>query len=124
ALRAKSTIDTITPTMTPRARLLVGTTTTTVMTMTRVSVQGSFLTVFGEMLRQSKVTIDTKIITATSAAMGIIPTMSPRATHKTIRNTPAKKVEIRVRAPDLTLIMVWPDRKTTRLNSSHVSISY
>jgi hypothetical protein len=28
--------------------------------------------------------------------------------HRTIRKTPARKVEIRVRAPFLTLIIVWP----------------
>ena len=61
------------------------------------------------MLCQSKVATETKIITATSAAIGMSDTMSPRATTRMSRKTPARKVEIRVRAPEaLTLIMVWP----------------
>src|SRR5699024_2343830 len=41
--------------------------------------------------------------------MGIIPTTSPRPTARNIRNKPATKVEILVRAPDArTLIIVWP----------------
>ncbi|MEY9212164.1 hypothetical protein ABH917_001610 [Thermobifida halotolerans] len=49
------------------------------------------------------------IITATRAAMGIWETQGPKAMHRTIRNTPARNVEKRVRAPAvLTLIMVWP----------------
>ena len=41
--------------------------------------------------------------------MGIRPTTSPSATTRTSRKTPARKVEIRLRAPEpLTLIMVWP----------------
>ena len=53
--------------------------------------------------------LDTKIITASSAAIGIIATMSPRLTDNTRMSTPAVKVEMRVRACEaLTLIIVWP----------------
>ena len=61
------------------------------------------------MLCQSKVPTETMTITATSAAIGMIATMSPSPTTRMSRNTPARKVEIRVRAPDaFTLIIVWP----------------
>jgi diamine N-acetyltransferase len=36
------------------------------------------------------------------------PTTGPRATTSTSRNAPARKVDSRVRAPDRTLIIVWP----------------
>ncbi len=65
--------------------------------------------VFGWMLCQSRVATDTMIITATSAAIGICATRSPSPTTRPSRKTPARKVEIRVRAPlTLTLIIVWP----------------
>ena len=49
------------------------------------------------------------IITATSAAIGMTATTSPRPTTRTSRNTPARNVEIRVRAPEaFTLIIVCP----------------
>ena len=49
------------------------------------------------------------IITATSAAIGMRATMSPSPTTRISRNTPARNVEMRVRAPDtFTLIIVWP----------------
>ncbi len=61
------------------------------------------------MLCQSKVPTATMIITATSAAIGISATMSPKPTTRISRKTPARKVEIRVRAPEaFTLIIVWP----------------
>ncbi len=61
------------------------------------------------MLCQSKVPTETMIITAVSAAIGMIATTSPSTTTRINRKTPARKVEIRVRAPDcFTLIMVWP----------------
>ena len=61
------------------------------------------------MLCQSKVPTETMIMTATNAAMGINATTSPRPTTSISKNTPARNVEIRVRAPEtLTLIMVWP----------------
>ncbi len=48
-------------------------------------------------------------MTATRAAIGMIATRSPSATTRTSRKTPARKVEIRVRAPEtFVLIIVWP----------------
>ena len=99
----------MTPRTTPMARLWVATVTTTVTSMTAVSDFGIRRSVEGRMLCQSKVAMETMIITATRAAIGIMPTMSPRATTRISRNAPARKVEIRVRAPEcLTLIMVCP----------------
>ena len=61
------------------------------------------------MLCQSKVATETITMIATRAAIGISATTSPRTITSTSRKAPARKVEIRVRAPDtLTLIMVWP----------------
>ena len=61
------------------------------------------------MLCQSKVPTETMIMTATRAAIGMSATTSPNPTTRMSRKTPARKVEIRVRAPDaFTLIMVWP----------------
>ena len=95
--------------MTPMARLWVATTTATVATMTRVSLLGILRRVAGWMLCQSKVPTATMTITATRAAMGMTATTSPRPTTRMSRNTPAKNVEMRVRAPEtFTLIMVWP----------------
>ncbi len=49
------------------------------------------------------------IITATSAAIGIRATTSPKPTTRTSRKLPARNVESRVRAPEaFTLIIVWP----------------
>ena len=91
------------------ARLWVATTTTTVATMTMVSLLGIRRSVAGRMLCQSKVPTETMIMTATSAAIGMTATTSPRPTTRISRKTPARKVEIRVRAPEaLTLIIVWP----------------
>lgn len=60
------------------------------------------------MLFQSTAAIATEIITTTKAATGIRATMSLKATTKMIRETPARKVEIHVRALEaLILIMVW-----------------
>jgi len=98
-----------TPMITPTARLWVATTTATVMTMTAVSLFGIRFSVEGLIECQSKVPTETMIITATSAAIGMIATTSPSTTIRISRNTPARKVEMRVRAPDaFTLIMVWP----------------
>ena len=61
------------------------------------------------MLCQSKVETETKIITATSAAIGITATSSRARRTRMSRNKPAQKVEMRVRAPDAcTLIIVCP----------------
>ena len=57
---------------------------------------------------QLKVPIDTMIITATRAAMGIWDTQGPRNTTMISSTTPAIRVEKRVRPPDFTLITDWP----------------
>ena len=107
--RTNRTDATITPTTTPIARFEVITTSATVEIMTNVSLFGMRRSVDGRMLCQSNVATHTMIITATSAAIGMIATTSPRVTTSTSRNTPAQNVEMRVRAPEtLTLIMVWP----------------
>ena len=107
--RANITIAVSTPRTTPIARLPVHTVATTVTSMTRVSGSGMTRRVRGWTECQSNVPTDTMIITATSAAMGMRPTMSPSTTTRTSRNTPASSVDSRVRAPDsLTLIIVWP----------------
>ena len=61
------------------------------------------------MLCQSKVATETTIMTATRAAIGMTATMSPSTSTRISRKTPARNVEMRVRAPEaLTLIIVWP----------------
>ena len=55
-----------------------------------------FRSVRGAMLCQSKVPTDTIIITATSAAIGIVGHDSPSTTTRISRNTPARNVESRV----------------------------
>ena len=81
----------------------------TVAIMTVVSLFGIRLSVDQRMLCQSNVAIETMIMTATSAAIGMIETRSPRPTTKIKRKRPARNVEIRVRAPEaFTLIMVCP----------------
>ena len=74
--------------------------------MTAVSLRGMEWMVRREC--QSKVAMDTKIITATRAAIGMIATTGPRATTRTSSSAPDRNVDSRVRAPDFTLIMVWP----------------
>ena len=74
-----------------------------------VALIGICRSVRGCTLCQSIVPTETMIITATSAAIGILATAPPNPTTRTSRNTPARNVEIRVRAPEtLTLIIVWP----------------
>ncbi|MNX93577.1 hypothetical protein D3C86_1257650 [compost metagenome] len=58
--------------------------------------------------RQLKVLIDTMIITATSAAIGICLTHGPRKTTSTSSSAPATKLDSRPRPPDFTLMMDWP----------------
>ena len=107
--RAKRVIATRTPTTTPMARLWVATVTATVATMTVVSDLGIRRRVAGWMECQSKVPTETMIITATRAAIGMRATTSPNPTTRMSRKTPARNVEIRVRAPEaFTLIIVWP----------------
>ncbi len=48
------------------------------------------------------------IMIATSAAIGIRPTQSPRTTIRNRRKMPAQKVDRRPRPPDFTLIIDWP----------------
>ena len=54
---------------------------------------------------QENVPIETIIIMAINAAIGIIATKSPKITTKISKNTPAAKVDKRPRPPDLTFIM-------------------
>ena len=93
-------IATLTPTSTPMARLLVSTVTSTVVSITMFSLCGMRLRVEGLTLCQSNVATETMIITATSAAMGMRPTAGPKPTTRISRNTPARNVEMRVRAPE------------------------
>jgi len=57
---------------------------------------------------QLKVPIDTMIITATRAAMGIWLTHSLRKTTISSSTTPATRHDRRPRPPDFTLITDWP----------------
>ena len=54
------------------------------------------------------VPMDTMIITATSAGMGICFTHGPKTTSNTSRKTPAVNVESRPRPPDFTLMTDCP----------------
>ena len=80
---------------------------TTVVTMIIVAEYGIRRSVLGVTLCQSIVPTDTMIMTATSAAMGIMATTGPSPTTKMRRKMPAEKVERRVRArPSFTLMIV------------------
>ena len=57
---------------------------------------------------QLKVPIETMIMTATRAAIGMRATIGPANTTMTSRTTPAVSVDRRVRPPDFTLITDWP----------------
>src|SRR5699024_423184 len=105
--RTNMTLAAKTPTTTPMARFEVATTTATVMTMMAVSLFGMRFNVEGLMECQSKVPTETITMMDTNTAIEMVPTRSPKTTVRISRKTPAKKVEIRVRAlEDLTLIMV------------------
>src|SRR5699024_4892756 len=105
--RTNITLAAKTPTTTPIARLDVATTTATVMSMMAVSLFGMRLSVDGLIECQSKVPTETMTMMATKAAIGIMATRSHKTTVGMSKNVPAKKVEMRVRAPEtLTLIMV------------------
>ncbi|SAW21307.1 Uncharacterised protein [Klebsiella pneumoniae] len=95
-----------TPVSTPNARLSVATTTTTVASITTLVDSGWLRRLLME--RQEKVPMETMIITATRAAMGIRDTQSRRNTTISSSTTPAVSVESRPRPPDLTLITDWP----------------
>jgi len=91
---------------TPWARSCVATVTTTVASITALELFGCSRRLRTE--SQLKVPIETMIITATSAAMGICLTHSPRNTTRISRTTPATSVDRRPRPPDFTLITLWP----------------
>jgi hypothetical protein len=55
-----------------------------------------------------KVPIETMIMIATRAAIGISATESPSTTMKNSSMAPATKVESRPRPPDFTLMIDWP----------------
>ena len=57
---------------------------------------------------QLNVPIDTMIIMATNAAIGIWLTRSPSTKIMNSKATPAKKQESRPRPPDLILMIDWP----------------
>ena len=98
--------DSSTPTPTPSARLCVPTTVITVASITRLERRGCLRKSFSEL--QLNVPIDTMIMMATSAGIGISPTMSPSTTSRNSRNAPAVKVDSRPRPPERTLITDWP----------------
>jgi hypothetical protein len=55
-----------------------------------------------------KVPIETMIMIATSAGIGMIATRSPRPTTRISSMAPATKVDSRPRPPDFTLMIDWP----------------
>jgi|GEM_PF-6868722 len=57
---------------------------------------------------QLKVPMETMIITATSAGIGMRPTQGPSTASRNSRKAPATKVDSRPRPPELTLITDWP----------------
>ncbi len=60
------------------------------------------------MERHEKVLIDTMIITATSAAIGMMRTRSSSTRMRNSRKAPATKVDSRPRPPERTLMTDWP----------------
>ena len=84
-----------TPTPTPMAKLCVATLTS----MTAVSLWGIVRRVESLMLCQSKAATETKIITATSAALGISATMSLRADSDQIHRVTDRSMWVIVRNP-------------------------
>src|SRR5690606_23884090 len=105
-LLAKNRAANNTPTKTPMARLCVVTTTATVVIITTLVEIGCFLMFFSE--SHEKVPIETIIITATKAAIGIC--FIQLSKNRTIINkkTPAARVDRRPRPPDFTLMIDWP----------------
>ncbi|MNV58815.1 hypothetical protein D3C71_1512070 [compost metagenome] len=103
---AKNTPLNSTPASTPRARSCVQTTTTTVASMTTDDCQGCVRRLRIE--PQLNVPMDTMIMTATSAGMGILATKGPSTTIRNSRKEPATNVESRVEPPDFTLMTDWP----------------
>src|SRR5699024_6242170 len=103
---AKNNALNMTPTMTPRARLLVNRTMMTVRIMTNASVLGAFIVYLNE--PQSNVPMETMTMMPARIGIGICTTQSPRTIIRNIRNAPAVNVDRRVVAPDLTLITDCP----------------
>src|SRR3546814_4403406 len=95
-----------TPVSTPSERSCVATTTTTVATIT-TDEAGGWRRRFGIEF-QLNVPIETLIITATSAGMGILPTHGPSTVSRNSRNAPATNVERSLRPPEVTLITDCP----------------
>src|SRR3546814_20238102 len=83
-----------TPVSTPSERSCVATTTTTVATIT-TDEAGGWRRRFGIEF-QLNVPIETIIITATSAGMGILPTHGPSTVSRNSRNAPHRQEERRV----------------------------
>ncbi|MNX88938.1 hypothetical protein D3C86_1209300 [compost metagenome] len=102
-LLAKNREASSTPTKTPSARLWVATTTATVATITMLVEIGWVFRLRTD--SQENVPIETMIITATSAAMGIWRIHSSMNTTIRMSSVPATKVERRPRPPDLMLMM-------------------
>ena len=92
-----------TPVSTPNARLSVATTTTTVASITTLVDSGWLRRLLME--RQEKVPMETMIMTATRAAMGMRVTQSWRTRIRKSRKRPAQRVDSRPRAPELTLMI-------------------
>ena len=86
-LCAKKNPESSTPASTPWARSWVATTTATVAIITALELFGVLRRLRND--AQLKVPIDTMIITATSAAMGICFTQSPRNTTRMSKTAPA-----------------------------------
>src|SRR5690554_946947 len=105
-LLAKNSAASNTPAKTPNAKLCVATTTTTVTTMTMLVDNGCSFRFLIE--PQLKVPIETMIITATKAAMGICTSHLSSTSTMISRKIPADNVDRRVLPPDLILIMDWP----------------
>src|SRR6195952_1071883 len=105
-LKAKKTPLSTTPIATPTARLDVATVTPTVATMTALDTLGWVTRVRSD--DQSKVSIDTMTMMATSAATGTCDTQGFSATIRISRSAPANKVESRPRPPYFTLLTVCP----------------
>jgi hypothetical protein len=90
-LRAKNNEASSTPAPTPSARLCVQTTVTTVTIITMLVVEGCTARFLNE--AQEKVPMETMIITATSAAIGICLTHGPSTSSRASSTTPAVSVD-------------------------------
>src|SRR3546814_12238547 len=106
-----------TPVSTPSERSCGATTTTTVATIT-TDEAGGWRRRFGIEL-QLNVPIETIIITATSAGMGILPTHGTRTVSSNSRNATATTVQRRLRPPEVTLIQDGPINRHTPLPTNN-----